>query len=130
MRLTLVQPLNGLHDHFELAPPLGLLSIAAAVEDDGVDVTLVDMNLRGMRNPAWLTGDFYPRAVAVMAATRPDVVGFTSMVLESHVCLELARRIKQADPDVVTVLGGPHFTAIAREALDLYPWIDYVITGE
>lgn len=130
MRLTLVQPPNGLHDRFELAPPVGLLSIAAVVEDDGVDVTLVDLNLRGMRNPAWLSGDVYPRAVQAIAATNPDVVGFTSMALESHVCLELARRIKQADPQVVTVLGGPHFTAIARETLELYPWIDYVVAGE
>ncbi|HLZ71787.1 MAG TPA: radical SAM protein [Dehalococcoidia bacterium] len=130
MRVTLVQPPNGLHDRQELAPPLGLLTIAAALEEDGVDVALVDMNLRGMRNPAWLADGFYERAVRAIRDTRPDLVGFTSMALESHVGLELARRLKAEDPGVVTLLGGPHFGAIAREALEHYPWVDYVVAGE
>lgn len=83
-----------------------------------------------MRDHAWLRGDFYGRAVRAIAETHPDVVGFTSMAVESHVCLELARRLKQADAGVVTVLGGPHFTSIAREVLELYPWIDFVVMGE
>ena len=130
MRLTLVQPPNGLYDCYDLAPPLGLLTVAAAVEQDGVDVALLDINLLGMRDHTWSQGDFYTRAVAAVAETRPDVVGFTSMVVESHVCLEMARRIKAADPGVMIVLGGPHFSAIAPDILRLYPWIDYVITGE
>jgi hypothetical protein len=130
MRLTLVQPPNGLYDHDELCPPLGLLTIAAAVEEDGVEVSLVDLNLRGQRYPGFLLDRFYEHATQAIADTEPDVVGFTSMVVESHVSLELAKRIKTCDPGVVTVLGGPHFSAIAREALDLYPWVDYVVTGE
>lgn len=130
MRLTLVQPPNGLYDCYDLAPPLGLLTVAAAVEQDGVDVALLDINLLGMRDHSWSEGDFYARAVSEIAGTEPDVVGFTSMVVESHVCLELARQLKRADPEVIIVLGGPHFSAIAPEVLRLYPWIDYVITGE
>jgi len=130
MRFTLVQPPNGLYDCYDLAPPLGLLTIAAAVEEDGVDVALLDFNLLGMRDHTWSQGDFYARALPVIAETAPDVVGFTSMVVESHVCLELARRLKVADPGITIVLGGPHFSAIAAEVLRLYHWIDYVITGE
>src|SRR5580693_5935572 len=130
MRLTLVQPPNGLHDTFDLAPPLGLLTLATAVEEEGFEVALVDLNLEMIRDPTWNRPDFYSRAVAAIAATRPDVVGFTSMAVESHVCLELARLLKREDAAVVTVLGGPHFSAIASSALALYPWVDYVITGE
>lgn len=130
MRLTLVQPPNGLHDYSDLAPPLGLLTLAAAVEEDGVDVSLLDMNLQGMRDHEWVQDDFYAKAEKSIIKTNPDVVGFTSMAVESHVCLELARRIKAEDPGVVIVLGGPHFSAIAQEVLELYPWVDYVVTGE
>ncbi len=91
MRLTLVQPPNGLYDCYDLAPPLGLLTIAAAVEEDGVDVALLDMNLLGLRDRSWSRGDFYHRALSSIADTNPDVVGFTSMVVESHVCLEMAK---------------------------------------
>jgi radical SAM superfamily enzyme YgiQ (UPF0313 family) len=129
MRLTLVQPPNGVYDRFDLAPPLGLLTLAAVVREDGHDVALVDMNLRGIHDPHWLD-NFYANALDAIAETNPDVVGFTSMVVESHVCLEMARRVKQADPRVTTVLGGPHFSAIAHEVLSLYPWVDYVVTGE
>jgi radical SAM superfamily enzyme YgiQ (UPF0313 family) len=130
MRLTLVQPPNGYLDRYDLAPPAGLLSLAAAVRAEGVVPTLVDMNLRGMQDRRALGDDFYERTVALIADTQPDIVGFTSMALESHVCLELARQLKQLDPKVIIVMGGPHFTAIARETLTLYPWVDHVVTGE
>ncbi len=129
MRVTLVQPPNGLHDVEDLAPPLGLLTLAACLERDGIDVALLDMNLQGIRNHRWLE-DFYENAVRWIADSNPDVVGFTSMALESHVCLEMARLLKLQDPGIVIVLGGPHFSSIAREALELFPWIDYVVTGE
>jgi len=130
VRLTLVQPPNGYLDPYDLAPPLGLLTLAAVVRDDGVDVALVDFNLGARQHPDRFGEIFYDWAVDEIADTEPDVVGFTSMVVESHVCLELARRLKERDPAVVVVLGGPHFSAIARPALELYPWVDYVVTGE
>ncbi|MFB7329696.1 B12-binding domain-containing radical SAM protein [Streptomyces sp. NPDC056190] len=130
MRLTLIQPPNGLKDHFDLAPPLGLLVVASAAEAEGAEVSLVDFNLRGMQDPSLLDGDFYERATAMVCRTTPDVIGLTSMALESHVCLELARRIKSSRPDCTVVLGGPHFTAIATQVLTFYPWVDYVVTGE
>lgn len=130
MRLTLVQPPNGFYDPGDLAPPLGLLTIAAVVEEDNVDVTIVDMNLKAIRDHHWVQNDFYGKAIQAIAETNPDVVGFTSMVIESHICLELARRFKMLDSSVVTIMGGPHFSAIAKQILELYPWVDYVVTGE
>ena len=130
MRLTLVQPPSGLYDHYDLAPPLGLLTIAAAVEQDGVDVALVDLNLRGQLDRDWVQHDFWRHALDAIGETDPDVVGFTSMAVESHVCVEIARLLKRQDPGLRIVLGGPHFTSIARRALELYPWVDFVVTGE
>nr|WP_198151230.1 cobalamin-dependent protein [Kibdelosporangium sp. MJ126-NF4] len=128
--MTFVQPPNGFLDHYDLAPPLGLLTLAAVARNNGVEPVLVDMNLLGMRDPSLLGDDFYDRAVELVVATSPDIVGTTSMALESHVCLELTRRLKELNPRLVTVLGGSHFSAIARETLTFYPWVDYVVTGE
>ncbi|MBV8369790.1 MAG: B12-binding domain-containing radical SAM protein [Candidatus Eremiobacteraeota bacterium] len=130
MRLTLVQPPSGLYDHYDLAPPLGLLTLAAFVERDGVEVALVDMNLRGQLDHAWVQRDFWRHAVDAVGETDPDVVGFTSMAVESHVCIEIARLLKLQDPGLRIVLGGPHFGSIAARALELYPWIDFVVLGE
>ncbi|GAB3465533.1 B12-binding domain-containing radical SAM protein [Actinophytocola sediminis] len=130
MRLTLVQPPNGFLDYYDLAPPLGLLTLAAVARLNGARPALVDLNLRGMQDPTLFGDDFHDRAVALIEETNPDIVGFTSMALESHVCLELARRLKASRPEVVTVFGGPHFSAIARQTLELYPFADFVVTGE
>lgn len=130
MRITLVQPPSNRYDTSELAPPLGLVSIAALIREDNVDVSLIDLNLEGLRDPTLFDGDFFAKATALIAKTAPDVVGFTSMALESHVCLELARRLKLMDPSVKVVLGGPHFSATSREMLERYHWIDFVVTGE
>ena len=130
MRITLVQPPSNRYDTSELAPPLGLVSIAASVREDDIDVSLVDLNFEGLRDPALFEGDFFANATSMIAQTDPDVVGFTSMALESHVCLELARRLKIMDPVIKVVLGGPHFSASAKEMLERYNWIDFVVTGE
>ncbi|TDV43219.1 B12-binding domain-containing radical SAM protein [Actinophytocola oryzae] len=130
MRLTLVQPPNGFLDYYDLAPPLGLLTLAAVVRQDGVVPALLDLNLRGMQDPTLFGDEFHERTVEMILETTPDVVGFTSMALESHVCLELARLLKERRPELVTVFGGPHFSSIARQTLEYYPWTDYVVTGE
>jgi hypothetical protein len=51
------------------------------------------------------------------------------MAIESHVALEIARRLKRRDPCVRIVMGGPHFSAIAQELLEFYPWVDFVVVG-
>jgi hypothetical protein len=88
------------------------------------------MNIRGITDHAWVEQDFYDHALSSILAANPDVVGFTSMALESHVCLEMARRVKAVDPKIVIVLGGPHFSSICKEVLEFYPWVNYVVTGE
>ncbi|HYJ79250.1 MAG TPA: cobalamin-dependent protein, partial [Longimicrobiaceae bacterium] len=130
MKVLLINPPNNFNDTFELAPPVGLLSLGAAVREEGVDVELLDFNLRATADHAFVQQGFYERALGEIAARAPDAVGLTSMVVNSHVALELARRIKAADPGVHVVLGGTHFSAIAEEVLSLYPWIDFVVKGE
>ena len=130
MRITLVQPPSNRYDTSELAPPLSLLCVASVLEDDDFDVSIVDLNLMGVRDPGFVDSDFYGIALGAITDNAPDVVGFTSMALESHICLELARRLKSGDPGVRIVLGGPHFSAIAETVLRLYPWVDFVVTGE
>lgn len=130
MKVLLVNPPNNHYDAFELAPPLGLLSLGAAIREEGAEVAILDFNLRATADHAFVADGFYRRALALISAHAPDVVGLTSMVVNSHVALELARLVKEADPAVHLVLGGTHFSAIAEEVLTFYPWIDFVIKGE
>jgi radical SAM superfamily enzyme YgiQ (UPF0313 family) len=130
MKLLLINPPNNLFDAFELAPPVGLLSLAAALEQENIDIEVVDLNLAGIGNHSFVQQDFYRKAVRLIEEKSPDVIGLTSMVVNSHVALELGRRIKAELRDVIIVLGGTHFSSIAEEVLYFYPWVDYVIQGE
>jgi hypothetical protein len=130
MRVTLVQPPSNRQDTSELAPPLGLLCIAATLQEDDFDVCLVDLNLLTIADSGLAGPDFYAAAATLIAQTGPDVIGFTSMALESHICIELARQLKAMDTHVRVLLGGPHFSAIAAQVLKIYPWIDFVVVGE
>ncbi len=130
MRVTLVQPPSNRVDTSELAPPLSLLTVAAVLREDDVDVTIVDLNMECLHNHDNAGPNFYHWATARIVSTAPDLVGFTSMALESHVCLEIARLLKEQDSSVRIVLGGPHFSAIARDVLNIYSWVDFIVLGE
>lgn len=59
-----------------------------------------------------------------------DIVGFTSMFMQNVASFAVARKLKDRNPRVVTVMGGanceyPMGRVIAREI----PWIDYVFSG-
>lgn len=130
MKTLLINPPNNLFDAFELAPPIGLLSLGAALEQEDVEVEVLDFNLQGIADNSFVQQGFYAKALKLIEEKAPDVVGFTSMVINSHVALEIGKRLKAECPDVIIVLGGTHFSSIAEEVLGFYPWVDYVIKGE
>jgi len=58
-------------------------------------------------------------------------VGFTTTFSQSLASLLLAKRIKDAHPNVVTVFGGANAESeMGREVIRAFPWIDYVVHGE
>lgn len=127
---TLVQPPSACFDTFDVAPPLGLLTLAAVLEEIGCQCRICDLNLAYLQGRLGLDSEVLHRALDLVLRDNPDAVGLTSMALESGFCLDLAALIKKARPEIMIVLGGPHFSSIAREVRKLFPWIDHVVTGE
>ncbi len=130
MKLLLVNPPNGLFDLKYLAPPLGLLTLAAAVEKCHYEVVVLDLNFEVIADHSLSASRFYEFACDKISAEMPDVVGFTSMCLESHVSLEIARRLRGLLPETKNIFGGTHFGAIPRQILQTFSFVDYVITEE
>lgn len=60
----------------------------------------------------------------------PPLVGFTAMTPELVDVVELARQVKEAVPEIKSVIGGPHATALPEETLREFPVFDYAISGE
>src|SRR5487761_111987 len=85
-------------------------------------------DLRALRAAA---SDFVDDAAHRVLATGARVVGCTS-TFEQHVAsLALLRRIRELDPDVITMLGGANCeTTMGEVTHRCFPWVDYVVSGE
>src|SRR5262249_4097122 len=74
---------------------------------------------------------FVEHLVAGIAATEPDVVGFTTTFQQNTASLAAARLLKRALPRVRTVFGGANCDGPQGAALHRnFPFVDYVVRGE
>jgi radical SAM superfamily enzyme YgiQ (UPF0313 family) len=106
---------------FNLMPPLGILSIAAVLEQNGIQVEIIDCYAAPATAEA---------VVDNILSKQPDIVGFsctTSSFMEGYRVAEL---LKQRCPKIVTVLGGAHACTISAPLLDAFPALDYLVIGE
>jgi magnesium-protoporphyrin IX monomethyl ester (oxidative) cyclase len=103
--------------------PLGLLSLAAYLERLGHPVTVEDcLGPRPAR-----TGE---ETVTRVLANHPDLVGFSTTTSGFLDAYDLAVLLKQNHPDIRTVFGGVHVSALGAPLLERFPAIDYLCLGE
>jgi hopanoid C-3 methylase len=107
-----------------IGPPLGLLTIAAAVKDH--DVTVFDTKGEYDLDPdAPALGVL---VASLLAKHQPDLVGVTAITSEFDFCIEICRTVKKFDPAILTVAGGLHATLCPGDFTD--PSFDIVIPGQ
>jgi anaerobic magnesium-protoporphyrin IX monomethyl ester cyclase len=97
----------------------GLAHLSSAAKAQGFAIDLID--LRALRG--W---DHFRDEVA---ARQPDVVGITMMSVDYNPAAQCLDIVKAVNPDIVTVVGGPHPT-LALEEVAANDKIDYIITHE
>lgn len=117
MRVLLINPRFQLPIDTRTTPHLGIAYLAAVSERHGDEVAVFDQDVEDVR----LT-DF-------VREYKPDIVGIgtnTPQVKQGWLC---AREVKSVFPDVVTVQGGPHVSALPEESA-ARPEIDVVVRGE
>jgi ribosomal peptide maturation radical SAM protein 1 len=74
---------------------------------------------------------FVGDVAARIAATKPDVVGFTVTFAQNAAALATARAVKALAPGAVTVFGGPNCDGPQGAALHRnFPYVDFVVRGE
>ena len=107
-----------------MPPPLGILQLAAYLEskNDKWDISVLDCQAEGL---GWTKLERYlDQAEAVVVVASALATCNTYTILRT---LEIAKKV---NPEVKTVVGGQHFTALADESLKMYPEIDFIIRGE
>ncbi|MDF9832510.1 anaerobic magnesium-protoporphyrin IX monomethyl ester cyclase [Ereboglobus sp. PH5-5] len=131
MRITLVHPAGfnfvpGQPDITTLAnrmAPIGILSLAAWLEKHGHNATVHDC--LGPRAPRTLEAN----ADAILA-TNPDMVGFSATTAGFMDAADIAAIIKSRRPEIKTIFGNVHASAIGPKLLKYFPEIDYLCVGE
>lgn len=59
-----------------------------------------------------------------------DIVAFSTYVWNANYNYELAKKLKQANPKILTVFGGPEPPVAQKDIFIEYPWIDICVRGE
>ena len=101
-------------------PSLGLLSVAAYLEQHGVSVQVFDIHVEKLS------------AAETQAAIRqvaPKVVGISVMTATSVPSYKIARLAKEVDANILVVMGGVHAEAMPEECL-LNSAVDLIVRGD
>ncbi|EKQ54140.1 MAG: Fe-S oxidoreductase [Methanobacterium sp. Maddingley MBC34] len=107
-----------------MPPPLGILQLAAYLEyrNDKWDIEVLDSQAM---NYGW------SKLQRHIESTNPDIVVSSALATcNTFTVLRTLEIVKKVNPDIKTVVGGQHFTALADESLKKYPEIDFVVRGE
>jgi len=88
--------------------PLGLAYLASSIEKDGHKVKIIDSNTLGYR---------IKDIKEEIEKFNPHLVGVTATTSCIYDAYEVAKIIKEVDPGIKVVIGGPHVTFIAKETL-------------
>jgi len=102
-------------------PPLGILSLAAVLEEKGVEVDVVPADILGYR---WK--DIEQR----IRKFDPRILGITTTTENRFDSFKLASLAKKINPEIVTVMGGPHVSMAREDTLEQIQDVDIVVIGE
>lgn len=101
--------------------PMGIAWMSAYLERAGYETRVLD-------------GYAIPRSVGDMARAalelEPDLVAYSVTTSGFPEAYDIATAIHAARPNLPTVFGGVHVSAMRQELLERYPLIDYAVVGE
>lgn len=102
-------------------PPLGILYLASVLEERGVEVSVLDQPARG-----FTVGD----SVNWIEKENPDIVGFSTFSTSGRTAALISSRVKERNPNIVTVLGNHYATFNSERILRKYSSVDVTVRGE
>jgi len=107
-----------------LPPPFGIIQLAAYLEREmeDVEIEVVDCNAQQI--------DWHGLEKEIVSSN-PDIVASSALATcNTYVVARTLETAKKVNPNILTVVGGQHFTATAQESLETCPEIDVIVRGE
>lgn len=99
----------------------GLCWLAAVVRQHKYNVEIIDALPLKLNN-----NDL----ASEIAKKSPKYVGITACSIDIYGAFDFASKLKSIRPDIVTILGGAHITAVPRETMERFPSFDIGVIGE
>lgn len=103
------------------SPPLGITYVAAAFIAAGAEVKIFDYIVCGYSKE---------KLYKQLNDFQPDAVGAGSVTMNFYEAQKILRDVKSINPEIITMMGGPHVSFTAQETLKKYPEIDLILSGE
>ena len=116
---------------------LGILRVAAVLENAGVKVEMLDLS--GISN-------FVEVAVEHAANSKSNIFGFTATTPQIPAVAEIVTALSKTNPNIKTIIGGPHVTLVnaaykkelasgiegraVRSMNDLFEMFDVLLAGD
>ena len=124
-KVLLISPSKGLEVGKPEKPrfqvhPLSLLYLAIVLEKEGYNVKICD---------AYSFGFDLDHIKSQIVSFSPDIIGISAMTILAPSAYLIASESKKINPSIITIMGGPHATALPEEAL-IDGNIDIAILGE
>ena len=102
-------------------PPLGLCSLGAVLLEKKHEVRIVDCAAENIG---------ISQLRQQIDAFMPRVVGVTSTTVSYHAARQVLQVLKESYPEITTVLGGAHLSAIPLETMKDCETLDIGVVGE
>lgn len=127
--MTEVLFVNSTHKQGLKSEVNGTMLLATKLLHAGIDASV----LRFYQIESFLKND-YPSFIREITEhilqVHPKCVSFHTLWPYYHVMLRIAKEIKKAAPEIITVFGGPQASATAEQTLAFADYVDYICTGE
>ncbi len=122
MKITLVNPPypQNAHSHPPFIP-LGIAYLGAVAEKEGHEVNVIDCQAEKLD---------YTTFGQKISQINSDIVGVTATTLLYNSAKKIIAAAKEAHPNAVTMLGGPHASFWDENALKECPSLDVVVRRE
>ncbi len=120
LNILLVLPIRE-GGNLQIAPDLGILVLATVLQKHDCNVTLLDCPNEGMNFTAFKK---------FLESSAFDVVGFRCYSRDHNYVKHHLKIVRQVFPEAVTLVGGPHPSALPDFVLDAMPDLDFAWKSE
>ncbi|MFO8102027.1 MAG: radical SAM protein [Dehalococcoidia bacterium] len=119
MKIALIAPPYPLSE--APSPPLGISYVAATCIEAGAEVAVLDY-IVSQYTPEKLHHD--------LDSFNPDIVGTNSVTMNFLTSISIIQEAKRHNPELITMMGGPHVSFDIEDTLHQYPELDLIVAGE